>query len=220
MGVPRRTVLDWRHRKRSDRVRVSGCPICSDARLDRPTYAYLLGLYLGDGCISHGPRAQRLRITLDHRYPGILAEAAAAIDRMVPSPRAAGFVQCDGCVEVYGYWKHWTCLFPQHGPGVKHMRAIILEGWQQEIADEHPDRLLRGLIHSDGWRGTNRVIVRGIPYEYPRYQFTNHSAGIRDIFCRACDVLGVSWTQMTWNTVSVARRSEVEKLDLVVGPKV
>ena len=35
-------------------------------------YAYLLGLYLGDGCLSETRRGvYRLRITLDKKYPGI-----------------------------------------------------------------------------------------------------------------------------------------------------
>ena len=29
-------------------------------------------------------------------------------------------------------WKHWPCLFPQHGPGRKHERKIRLEAWQRD----------------------------------------------------------------------------------------
>ena len=45
--------------------------------------------------------------------------------------------------------------------------------WQRCIAlDRHPEQFLRGLIHSDGWRGINRVRgANGSPYAYPRYQF-------------------------------------------------
>ena len=46
---------------------------------DRPygvAYAYLLGLYLGDGCLPEGPRGVwHLRLTLDSRYPGIIERA-------------------------------------------------------------------------------------------------------------------------------------------------
>ena len=58
------------------------------------------------------------------------------------------------------YAKCWPCLFPQHGKGVKHDRPIVLADWQDAIVDEHPDQLVRGLLHSDGWRGTNRVVVK------------------------------------------------------------
>ena len=39
-----------------------------------------------------------------------------------------------GCVEVMSYWKHWPCLFPQHGPGAKFKRDVSLQSWQQDIA--------------------------------------------------------------------------------------
>jgi hypothetical protein len=43
-------------------------------------YVYLLGLYLGDGCISYTHRGvYRLRIALDTRYPGIIQATAAAM---------------------------------------------------------------------------------------------------------------------------------------------
>ena len=89
---------------------------------------------------------------------------------------------------VGSYWKQWRCLFPQHGPGKKHSRQIELVDWQREIVERCPGALLRGLIHSDGWRGLNRVFVKGRWYEYPRYQFSNRSADIRRIFTDACDI--------------------------------
>jgi hypothetical protein len=56
-------------------------------------------------------------------------------------------------------------------------------------------------------------------YEYVRYQFTNRSDDIRQIFCDACDPLGVGWRVMNRDTISVARRESVSKLDAFVGPK-
>lgn len=49
-----------------------------------------------------------------------------------------------GCVEVYTYWMHWPCLFPQHGEGLKNRRKIALEPWQVEIVAANPASLLRG----------------------------------------------------------------------------
>jgi hypothetical protein len=42
------------------------------------SYAYLLGLYLGDGHVAKMPRTTNLRITLDAVYPEIIADAVAA----------------------------------------------------------------------------------------------------------------------------------------------
>jgi hypothetical protein len=120
---------------------------------------------------------------------------------------------------VSSYWKHWPCVFPQHGPGRKHERRIALTPWQQEIVDEHPDQLLRGPIHSDGCRTINRIRHPHKTYEYVRYQFTNASPDVRAIFCDARDALGIEWRRMKERDISIARRASVAKLDAFVGPK-
>lgn len=194
---------------------VEGCPVCFDREVDEAAYAYLLGMYLGDGYLARGPRGvHRLRVSLDQSYLGIIAECTRCVAR-VHGRDSVGFVEREGCVELYSYWKHWPCLFPQHGEGRKHERAIELVEWQRDIVREQPARFLGGLLHSDGWRGVNRV--NGT--EYPRYQFTNESDQIRDLFTWACDLYGVQWRKMKRNTISVARAADVLKLDLVIGPK-
>jgi hypothetical protein len=99
--------------------------------------------------------------------------------------------------------------------GRKHLRKILLTQWQEQIVDEYPDRLLRGLIHSDGSRDLNWVNGKS----YPRYSFSNASRDIQSIFCATCDKLGVHWTQPFWKTISIARRPDVAKLDSIIGPK-
>ena len=47
-------------------------------------YAELLGLYLGDGHIVRTSRADRLRIFLDTRYPGIVTDTRALLQRCFP----------------------------------------------------------------------------------------------------------------------------------------
>ena len=230
-GIPRTTIREWRHRAEAGLTnsslqrtpRETTCPICSRAEINERSYAYLLGLYLGDGCLSEHPRnVFKLRIVLDERYLNIIGESIEAIETVVEDLHV-GVSQRQGCLEINSYWKHWPCLFPQHAPGRKHEREIQLDAWQQRIIDRHPDALLRGLIHSDGWRGTNHVLRTVARYQnsysYPRYQFTNESADIKRIFCEACDRLDVSWRRMNRKTISVARRADVEKLDLVIGPK-
>ena len=110
-------------------------------------------------------------------------------------------------------------LLPQHGPGRKHERPIVLESWQQQIVDEHPWPLIRGLIHSDGCRAVNRVTVRGRTYEYPRYFFANESADILAIAGSALDRVGVRWRFNRPNSISIARRDAVAAMDREVGPK-
>jgi hypothetical protein len=215
-GIPRCTVRGWRTAGRFGwkTGRDGGCPICGKATLDRSEYAYLLGLYLGDGCLSwHRRNVYHLRITLDAKYPGIIAECVRAM--AIVSGRVVGQTRAPGCIVVGAYWKHWPCLFPQHGAGPKHKRTIGLLPWQRDITRERPGRLLRGLIHSDGCRILNRV--NGT--DYPRYHFSNKSSGIREIFCTACDDYGAHWTLPRWDVLSIARRPDVARLDLAVGPK-
>ena len=182
------------------------------------TYSYLLGLYLGDGCIQWTGRSWQLRISLDGAYPGIIELAAAAVRATVGHGRAHVHpVRNSGCVEVQSGWKRWPEYFPQYGPGPKHLRPIVLEPWQQEIVDAYPAAFVRGLIHSDGCRCVNRFKTK-LPsgpvaeYAYPRYFFSNMSADIRDR-------LGVRWTQSNHRNISVSHRHSVARLDELVGPK-
>ncbi len=124
-----------------------------------------------------------------------------------------------GCTEINSYSKHWPCLFPQRGPGKKHMRSVALHTWQEKIVAEWTEKFVRGLIHSDGSRSTNRVRGGHRWYEYPRYFFTNESAEIMGLFTDALDRLGIAWRRSNRNNVSIAKREAVARLDEFVGPK-
>lgn len=189
--------------------------------LTEAAYAYLLGIYLGDGSLATHPRGVlRLRITLDRAYQGIVAECEAAMSLVVPRNKVAVISRKHEAVdEVNSFSKHWRCLLPQHGAGLKHHREIRLEDWQREICDRYPWRFLRGLIHSDGCRSMNTIRHPKKTYAYPRYQFSNRSDDIRALFCEYCDKLGVEWRRMNrWN-ISVARRESVALMDRHIGPK-
>jgi hypothetical protein len=228
-GIPRGTIRDWRHQgdratrdskarpRTAPRWSTSDCPFCDGATLDRPWYAYLLGLYLGDGCLSPAPKGVfKLRVVLDSRYPVIIDECVQAMIAMRPGKTKQPFrIVKEGCTEVCALWKHWPCLFPQHAPGRKHLRPIVLQWWQREIALENPERMLRGLVQSDGCRDLNFVNGKS----YPRYQFSNESDDIRDLFIDVCEGLGLRWTTPTYRVVSISKRMDVERMDAFIGPK-
>jgi hypothetical protein len=226
-GVPVNTIRVWRNRQVPWSAR-AGILHALRTRDDTPpdldslpqeAYAYLLGMYLGDGWLSRNGSSWMLRIALDEAYAGIVAECERALREVSagrPAFRASGDPHC---VVVGSTWHPWAVLFPQHGPGRKHQRRIALSDWQQRLVDAAPRRFLRGLIHSDGWRGLNRVYAKGKHYTYPRYQFSNRSDDIRKLFTDVCDRLGVEWRQWTRYHVSVARRESVAYLDEFVGPK-
>jgi hypothetical protein len=223
-GVSRASIRDWLSRPdewpRRRTIRGQGlspcCPRCHGRPLDPRPYVYLLGLYLGDGYIATHPRGvYRLRICCANSYPDLIRQCAEAMGSVRGGGTGPGHAHQVGCVEVYAYWKHWRCLFPQHGPGRKHEREIRLVPWQWRAVLSCPDQLLKGLLHSDGCRVLNRV--NGT--DYPRYFFTNHSHDIRAIFSTTCDLMDIQWRRSRWNTISVARRRDVALLDRFVGPK-
>jgi hypothetical protein len=220
---------DWRDHPEKLVSPQASCPRCETPRslpAPRGSYAYLLGLYLGDGCISRVGDSRKdvwvLRIMCADAWPGLLDDCKQAMRALRPG-NTVGCRQRDGCAEVRSCSKHWPCLFPQHGPGRKHERRIELEAWQQVIVAEHAGDFARGLFHSDGYRGINRVrraLADGERwYEYPRYLFVNHSTDILRLCGEALDRLDVDWRFSKWNTISVARRDAVARLDQFVGPK-
>jgi hypothetical protein len=199
------------------------CPRCDGGPLDAEAYAELLGWYLGDGHISRAHRdVYALHIYNDLAYPRLSQDVADLMRRVKPGCRPHTR-QLRGCLAITVSWKHWPCLFPQHGPGRKHERTLRLEDWQRDIVTAAPAALVRGLMHSDGCRVNNwaRRTVAGEPkrYDYPRWQFVNHSADIRAWCCDALDLLDVPWRASSWRTIPVSTRAGVARLDELVGRK-
>jgi Homeodomain-like domain len=94
-GIPRRTILDWRSGRVPDLDRVRtrpspyarSCNVCGGdpLRLPQGAYTYLLGLYLGDGCIStHHRHVFRLRIVCANAYPGLIQRCESAMAEVLP----------------------------------------------------------------------------------------------------------------------------------------
>jgi hypothetical protein len=148
-GLPRSTVRGWVDgtSRAAPRELDGSCRECNQG-VHRYTelpeaYVYLLGLYLGDGCLSeHRRKVWRLRIVLDLRYPGIVDECEAAMKAVQPRNRVGRILKSGGfakphadpsSVEVSSYSRSWPCLFPQHGPGRKHERQIALAEWQRDL---------------------------------------------------------------------------------------
>ena len=121
-GIPRGTVRDWvtgRVPKRGSNDGES-CEACGGVAHRfgdlPPEYVYLLGLYLGDGCISPYRRGvYKLRINLDLRYPGIIDACEDAIRAVDPGRRVHRLKRRSNYtgapdhthVEVSAYWKSW-----------------------------------------------------------------------------------------------------------------
>jgi hypothetical protein len=219
--IPRSTVRDWSYGRGMRKSRRSDCSKHDFSSLDGRSYAYLLGMYLGDGCISrHRRGVWRLRVTLDASYPRVVAECASAMSAVAPRKRAHVLSRRScRCVDVSSYWKHWPCYFPQHGQGRKHTRPIVLTDWQLRIVEACVESLLRGLIHSDG----TRIVATERKGRYvrhaPRYAFSNRSEDILGIFVTGCQIAGIHCTRASEKQIAVYSKSSVARLDEFVGSK-
>ena len=244
--LPRETVRDWRRGgwRRTDATAGQDptCPVCigpyrrnvsrvSGGDFDAAAYAYLLGLYLGDGWLSrHRGSVYKLRIR--PRRARQRERPSRATVRRAPSllrvSRAIG-VASAGKATVRRAWGALealalSCCSPRQarraggnedvgGAGVRLLAALArvcdrARTPRAALARADPGRRLSGgyVTGSDG-------------RAYPRYFFSNRSSDILAIFCRACDHLGLAWTRPSAKHVSIARRPDVARLDDLVGPK-
>ena len=111
------------------------CPRCDDAALDGA--GLRRAARAGTSATATSAAAPRrtstctsptTRATPDdhrrHRWTLMRRRASRAAGPHTRPSRAAWSSTCR--------WKHWPCLFPQHGPGRKHERPIVLEDWQRD----------------------------------------------------------------------------------------
>jgi len=176
----------------------------------RRTYSYLLGMYLGDGCICRCARTYRLLVYLHENDIATIERVSRIIFQLIPH-RRVGLARHGHAMAVSSYWQGWPTVLPQHGPGRKHERRIILAPWQDDIFRVYPEDFVRGCVDSDGCR--HRRIVGG--RDYPAYSFCNHSEDILGLFGRACDLAGIHWTRAGRTHISIARRHDVASLDRI-----
>ena len=78
-----------------------------------------------------------------------------------------------------------------------------------------PEEFLRGLIHSDGCRFEN---TGRDGWRAARYGFSNRSDDIIALFCWACELLDLRWTESGY-TIYVSRKADVARMDEFIGPK-
>ena len=143
-----------------------------------------------------------------------MRESDELLRRCFPSNQVGRVLFDDGAeVVLHVYSSHLSCLFPQHGPGKKHHRPILLEDWQQSLVDAAPWSFLRGCIRSDGCVFINRTGR----YEYLSYDFTNLSTDILDPFEPTCTARASPTTLRP--RIRLNRREDVARLVEHVGLK-
>jgi hypothetical protein len=227
-GVTIKTIRRWRRdyqrrgKSRGGAHNSVPCPRCQKGTLDEQAYAELFGWYLGDGHISRHPRGFfGLHVFNDTKYVDLNRHVVEVMRRVKPGGSPS--TRLTTCTVITCWWKHWPCLFPQHGPGYKHTRRLEMAGWQREIVEHYPADFLRGLFHSDGCRvnnwATRFVDGKKKRYEYPRWQFVNESVDIMRWCGETLDLVEIAWRQTNRRTLSVSRRDAVAALDAMIGLK-
>lgn len=225
LHIPRSTVKDW-IKKPGPVVQLAGdkgfkpLPVSVRIRsgsLIAKVYVYMLGVYLGDGHISKGPRTHRLRIFQDSKYLQLIQKYVKSLQVIFPNNKIyVGPWHGANCKVVIVHNKKLPEWFPQHGSGRKHKRKIKLKDWQKKLVIAHPKEIIRGLLDSDGCR----FIATQGNAQYLRYQFTNMSEDIKDIFCFACDLLDISyWRKIGYKNINIQTRFSVAIIEKFYDPK-
>jgi hypothetical protein len=106
LNVPRGTVGWWRSEDRRARGETyeqpTDCPRCTGREFDQVAYAYLLGLYLGDGHIISKRKQHHLSVFCNAMQTGLISAAEDAMRKVMPLPSVKQRYK-PGCVEVKSY---------------------------------------------------------------------------------------------------------------------
>jgi hypothetical protein len=184
-------------------------------------YSFILGLYLGDGCIVKIRTTKRFGITLDKKYDKLNSLVIDSFGKLFgKSPyvhdRSLRKGIKNNCIDVYYHSKSVGNIFPHEGVGKKHLREISIAEWQHEIID--PVNIVKGLIFSDGYYSK----CRGRDF----IGFDNRSLDICNILIRYLGILGINCSFCIGNCrtgkvyrVAVYSKEHVNKLMSLIGNK-
>jgi DNA-binding transcriptional regulator WhiA len=186
--------------------------IIQEIKNNKETYNYILGLYLGDGCISPHKMSYKLRITQDNKYPKSIIDIKNILNSFFPN----NTFTCNpkGCTVIGIYDKNLPLYFPQHAPGKKHDRKIKLADYQRDNLDY--ENLMKGLWVSDG----SYYLAQK---KYECYNFTNKSTDIISLFEECLNSFNIAYRKrMKKNGVwilEITKKSEVSKMKDLIGVK-
>ena len=125
--------------------------------------AYLVGVYLGDGCLVQSSRTELLDIACDSKYEDLIERFANLVTQVFGKSPVIQKDHASNCVHIrlYGRGISSTLGFE---PGPKHGRDLRIPTWIK--TDESRSQwCLRGLFETDGYmhyrRGRDKSVVVG-----------------------------------------------------------
>lgn len=183
-------------------------------------YSYILGVYLGDGCIyKHKDKNYRtLTITSDKKYADLNDYTIQCFTRFFgKAPRVVDrtLYGRGNAIDIIYSHKHLDLVFPHCGRGHKHDRKIELSPWQESIID--PVQLLRGLFMSDGSFYIDSQCNK------MKIGFSNKSKDIISIAEKYLDIVDVYYRTNTSKSgmyrLNITKKNDVEKMVNMMGTK-
>lgn len=125
--------------------------------------AYLVGIYLGDGCLIQSSRTELLDIACDTKYRGLTERFADLVGRVFGKSPAVHKDRASNCVHIRLYGRGISSILGFE-PGPKHGRDLCIPMWIKTNTS-WSKWCLRGLFETDGYvhyrRGRDKSIVVG-----------------------------------------------------------
>lgn len=149
----------------------------------REYYYYILGLYLGDGCINAVSRTYALKICCSRTQDKVMNDCINAMKYILPNKISIVYTKAEmNIIQIHS--KLIPYIFPQIGPGKKYSRDVSLCDWQLKYIVW--ESVLIGLFHSDG-----SIYKDG---KYVRFTFVNVSIDICEIMKRCLEHVNIHYT--------------------------
>ena len=192
-----------------------------DTEEKRCQYSLLLGMYLGDGCLAKTGRktgeVHTLILVSDETQDLVVRAAESAMMAIFPD----NVVSVSPKIGARAYNVKVSSinlveLFPQHGPGLKSKRRLIMKKWQWDIIIKYPWQFVRGLFLTDGSRYVSSAD------DCAKWSFGNKSPEIINFLRYALNLVGVNYGICNdyqgmfrfW-----IKKCDVPTMDLMVGHK-
>lgn len=125
--------------------------------------AYLVGIYLGDGCLVQSSRTELLDIACDAKYQGLIDRFTSLVSRVFGKAPALQRDPSTNCVHIRLYGTGISATLGMD-LGPKNRRDLQIPLWIKDN-EEFTRWCLRGLFETDGYihsrRGRDRSVVVG-----------------------------------------------------------
>jgi len=163
--------------------------------------AFLIGITLGDGNIQNFPRTDRLLISLNAKYPGLVNDVALVVSKIFEKDAVVKKVKGSDCVRVWVYQKN---ISNRLGIPSGDRRKSVLEipGWIWE-SDDFLIWYLKGLFEAEG-----SLSIHLPSYTY-NFAFSNRNEKLLDNVKRGLIKLGFH-PEVRSNAIRLRKKAEVE----------